>query len=59
MPLKIDLDKIRSVGHFTTVIMAVTNMDELNDVELIGENAVQSGDDIKLIPCINRNPFKW
>lgn len=44
--LTMDLDKIRSAGHPTTVIMAVTNTDELNGVELIGEGAVQPGDDV-------------
>nr|WP_217933766.1 PTS glucose transporter subunit IIA [Enterocloster clostridioformis] len=44
--LTMDLDKIRAAGHPTTVIMAVTNSDDLRAVEVTGTGAVQPGEDI-------------
>lgn len=42
--LTMDLDKIKAAGHPTTVIMAVTNSDDLGAVEAVASGAVQPGD---------------
>ena len=39
-----DLAKIKAAGHPTTVIMAVTNSDDLSAVEAAASGAVQPGD---------------
>lgn len=44
--LTMDLGKIRNAGHPTTVIMAVTNTDELSGVEPVADGMVQPGDDV-------------
>lgn len=44
--LTMDLGRIRDAGHPATVIMAVTNTDELGGVEPVGGGVVQPGDDV-------------
>lgn len=44
--LTMDLGKIRSAGHATTVIMAVTNTDEFASVEEIASGRVLPGDGV-------------
>lgn len=42
--LTMDLAKIKAAGHPTTVVMAVTNSDDLSAVEAAASGAVQPGD---------------
>lgn len=43
--LTMDLQKIRDAGHAATVIMAVTNSDELASVEAASSGTMQPGED--------------
>lgn len=47
--LTMDVNKIRSAGHPTTIIMAVTNTDDFAAVEEIGSGAVLPGDDVMVV----------
>lgn len=47
--LTMDLDKIRSAGHPTTVIMAVTNTDDFAAVEEIGSGTVAPGNETLIV----------
>lgn len=42
--LTMDLDKIKKAGHPTTIILAVTNSDDLSSVEAAASGAVGPGD---------------
>ena len=42
--LTMDLDKIKKAGHPTTIILAVTNSDDLSSVEAAASGAVDPGD---------------
>lgn len=44
--LTMDLEKIRSAGHASTVIMAVTNADGFSSVDEIASGTVQHGSDV-------------
>ena len=44
--LTMELEKIKSAGHPTVVIMAVTNADSFAAVEAVGSGAVQPSDDV-------------
>lgn len=44
--LRMDLDKIRTAGHPTIVIMAVTNSDDFASVDAICSGKVQPGNDV-------------
>ena len=42
--LTVDLAKVKAAGHPTTIMVAVTNSDDLASVEAEGSGAVQPGD---------------
>lgn len=44
--LTMDLEKIKSAGHPTTVIMAVTNSDDFTHVDAVADGAVQVGGEV-------------
>jgi len=44
--LTMDLEQIRAAGHPTTVILAVTNSDDLDSVQEVVSGKVSNGDDV-------------
>ena len=44
--LTMDLKKIEAAGHPTTIMVAVTNSDDLTSVEAAASGAVQPGDQL-------------
>ena len=42
--LTMDREKVRAAGYGTTVVLAVTNSDELGEIRLRGENRIKSGE---------------